>query len=188
MVSQEDIQKIKETTEEFLQKMTIPFTLVRVAQSAPAESKPKRRFTIVELAKELGGFGSNSNADAPKEEVADSVAINIQLPEAQFLIGQGGQTLVEFQHILKMVLRKKILQRFYVDVDISDYKKKKVLYIQQLTNDVADEVAGKKEKKALPPMSSYERRVVHAELAKRSDIISESEGLGENRRVVIKPK
>ena len=37
-------------------------------------------------------------------------------------------------------------------------------------------------------MSSYERRIIHTELSQRSDIITESQGDGFDRHVVIKPK
>jgi len=37
------------------------------------------------------------------------------------------------------------------------------------------------------PMSPYERRIVHMELAKNESVKTESIGDGEDRRVVIKP-
>jgi spoIIIJ-associated protein len=39
----------------------------------------------------------------------------------------------------------------------------------------------------LRPMSPYERRLVHMELAENEKIKTESTGEGEDRRVVIKP-
>jgi spoIIIJ-associated protein len=37
-------------------------------------------------------------------------------------------------------------------------------------------------------MSAYERKIIHAELADRSDVITESQGNGAERHIVIKPK
>jgi spoIIIJ-associated protein len=39
----------------------------------------------------------------------------------------------------------------------------------------------------LPPMSSFERRLVHLALVDEAGVKSESEGEGDHRRVVVKP-
>ena len=122
---------------------------------------------------------------------ADSVIlVDVKADEPQFLIGERGQTLSEIQRLLRAVLRKKAgsLEPFYVDVDINDYKKKKAEYLKEVAQPAADEVAITKREKELPPMSSYERRVIHTELALRTDIATESIGQEPERRVKIKPR
>ena len=52
---------------------------------------------------------------------------------------------------------------------------------------VADESAIKHQAKELPPMNGFERRVIHLALSERQDVITESRGIGEERRVVVKP-
>jgi len=89
---------------------------------------------------------------------------------------------------LRMILNKSLQKVFYLNLDINDYKKKKVEYLKFLAKDSADEVSFSKEEKVLLPMSSYERRIIHTELSQRSDIITESQGDGFDRHVVIKPK
>jgi len=37
-------------------------------------------------------------------------------------------------------------------------------------------------------LSPYARRIIHMELSKRDDIRTESIGMGEQRRLVVKPK
>ena len=110
------------------------------------------------------------------------------LEEPQVLIGQGGRTLFEVQRAIRMILNKKLKKIFYLDLDINEYKTKKTEYLKSLAKDLADQVALTKETKILFPMPSYERRVVHKELSKRSDIISDSQGDGEDRHIVIKAK
>ena len=117
----------------------------------------------------------------------NSVGVKIQLNEPQFLIGQNGQTLLEFGRVLKIILNRKLAKVFYLDLDINNYKKKKNEYLQYMERDLADEVAATKEKKIMAPMSSYERRIIHAELSGRQDIITESQGDGVERCVVISP-
>ena len=122
------------------------------------------------------------------EEGQDAVSLSVILDEPQVLIGQGGQTLFEIQRILRMMLNKKLQKVFYLDLDINEYKSKKVEYLKNLAKDLADQVSLSKETKILFPMPSYERRILHKELGQRTDIISESQGEGEERHIVIKPK
>lgn len=122
----------------------------------------------------------------PTESV---LPINLKSPEPQLLIGERGETLYEIQHLLKMILKRKITiaEPFFVDIDINDYKKKKISYLKEMARSIADEVASTKKEKTLPQMSSYERRIVHMELADRQDIATESVGEEPERKVVIKP-
>ncbi len=116
------------------------------------------------------------------------VNISLILNEPQILIGEKGQTLFETQRLLKIILNKKLQKVFYVNLDINDYKKKKTEYLKEIAKDLANEVAITKKEKVLVPMSSYERRVVHAELSERSDVITESSGQGFERHIIIKAK
>jgi len=116
-----------------------------------------------------------------------TLPIDLKTEEPQILIGQGGQTLSEIQHLLKAILRRKIEENFYIDLDINDYKKKKIDYLKEMARGLADEVALTKEEKILPPMPAYERRIIHLELAGRSDVTTESIGKEPERQLVIKP-
>jgi len=116
-----------------------------------------------------------------------TIPINLKTEEPQILIGEGGQTLLEIQHLLKAILKRQIPESFYIDLDINDYKKKKNEYLKEMARSAADEVALTKKEKILAPMPAYERRIIHLELAGRADVISESQGEEPERRVVIKP-
>ena len=122
-------------------------------------------------------------------QTEQTLPINLKADEPQILIGERGQTLAEIQHLLKAILRRKIEaeEAFYIDLDINDYKKKKNEYLRELARSVADEVSLSKKEKILGPMPPYERRVIHMELAGRSDVVSESIGEGPERRVGVRP-
>jgi len=81
--------------------------------------------------------------------------INLKTSEPQILIGQSGQTLAEIQHLLKAILKRKIKEPFFIDLDISDYKKKKIEYLKEMAKSAADEVSLSKKEKWLPPMPAY---------------------------------
>ncbi len=117
-----------------------------------------------------------------------TLPINLNTLEPQILIGENGQTLNEIQYLLKLILRKKIQEPFFIDLDINSYKKKKSDYLKEIARSAADEVSLMRQEKILPPMSAYERRVIHLELANRSDVMTESLGEEPERRIVVKPK
>ncbi len=128
MISQNDLEKIKKTTREFFQKMTLDVEI---------EFLPQR--------------GDST------------IPINLKLEEPQILIGEGGQTLTEIQHLLKIILRRKLAveEIFYIDLDINNYKKKKIDYLKELSRSIADDVALSKKEQELVPMPAYERRIIH---------------------------
>lgn len=118
-----------------------------------------------------------------------TLPVNLKTEEPQILIGEGGETLMEIQHLLKAILRKKIErgERFYLDIDINDYKKKKTTYLKEMAKESAEEVVLTKKEKILPPMSAYERRIIHMELADNPNIVTESTGEEPERSVAIRP-
>lgn len=117
----------------------------------------------------------------------ETLQVNLTSNEPQILIGEKGSILVQVQRLLKGILNRKIGKFFYIDLDINDYKKKKIQYLKEMAKEAADKVALTKEERALSPMPAYERRVIHLELADRADVTTQSIGREPERRVVIKP-
>jgi len=125
-------------------------------------------------------------------EKEGTIPINLRTEEPQILIGEGGQTLAEIQHLLKVILKRKlaslpIAESFYINLDINNYKQKKYEYLKELAFSTADEVALSKKEKTLAPMPAYERRIIHLELANRQDVTTESIGQEPERRIIISP-
>ncbi len=115
--------------------------------------------------------------------------INLETQEPRILIGERGETLFEIQHLLKTILKRKIgiKEPFYLDLDINDYKRKKITYLKETARTLAQEVVLTKKEKVLPVMPAYERRIIHLELASDPNVTTESIGQGPERRVVIRP-
>jgi spoIIIJ-associated protein len=116
------------------------------------------------------------------------IKINIRVEEPKLLIGERGNRLMETQRILKLLILKDIKEPFFVDLDINDYKSKKNEALRELAKEIADDVALSRKKRILEPMTPYERRIIHLELDKREDIITESTGEEPHRKIVISPK
>ncbi len=113
--------------------------------------------------------------------------IKIKTKEPKILIGHSGQTLFDIQHLLNIISRRKTTAvDFHVDLDINDYKEKKIEYLREMARSLADEVMLTRKEKELAPMPAYERRIIHIELSKREGVETESLGEGLERRIVIK--
>lgn len=88
-------------------------------------------------------------------------------------------------HIIQMVARKNQAKTFFLD--INNYRRDRENIIAELARAAAKRVAATKEQVSLPAMNSYERRLVHVELAIHPDVMTESIGAGKDRYVIIKP-
>lgn len=128
------------------------------------------------------------DAETLQQEGSEAVNLNVKLDEPQILIGQQGQTLFEIQRLLRMIANKKLDKVFYLNLDINNYKSQKADYLKDLAKSAADQVALTKKEKDLPPMLPYERRIVHAQLSQRADVLSESCGQGADRHIVVRPR
>ena len=127
-----------------------------------------------------------------REEIDDrnskALIVSIYTPEnAKFIIGKNGQNLRSLEQVLRAMFAKKITDASSLIVDINDYRKLRKLYVADLAKQAVTRVRSTQKAEALLPMSTYERRIVHMELASCPDIATESIGEDPNRRIVIKP-
>lgn len=126
-----------------------------------------------------------------KEEIDDknskSLLVSIYTPEnARFLIGKDGQNLKSLEHVIRAMFIKKMNDLASIVLDVNDYKKSRSSYIVDIARQAVMRVRSTQKAEALLPMSSYERRIVHMELASYPDIATESIGADPQRRIVIK--
>lgn len=102
------------------------------------------------------------------------------------LIRENLPSLVEnFNHLLQLVARKENIEAIFLD--INNYRKERENLIIELVRASARKALATKEEVPLPAMNSYERRIVHMELAAHPDLTTESYGKGKARYVIIKP-
>ncbi|OHA64405.1 MAG: hypothetical protein A2842_00765 [Candidatus Wildermuthbacteria bacterium RIFCSPHIGHO2_01_FULL_48_25] len=123
-----------------------------------------------------------------REDEEGAVQVLIDAGEPQIFIGEQGQTLLEIQHLLRLMVRKKLGEAPLLVLDINEYRKSRETYLRELANTTADEVALLKKEKELSAMSAQDRRIVHVVISERQDVVSESVGEEPERRIVIKVK
>ena len=86
------------------------------------------------------------------------------------------------------MLANKLTNEVLVNLDVENYKEKKLKSIEFLAKKITREVSKTKVETKMDSMNSYERRVVHNLLANNKYVYTESIGEEPNRCVVIKPK
>ncbi|OHA48721.1 MAG: hypothetical protein A2806_01180 [Candidatus Terrybacteria bacterium RIFCSPHIGHO2_01_FULL_48_17] len=117
------------------------------------------------------------------------IEVKIQASEgAGALIGEQGQGLAALEYMLRrIVLRDAGEQAPRLTLDVNGYRAERAKIVRQRARDAADEVRYSKSQYIFEPMSAFERRLIHLELAARGDVVTESQGEGRDRRVVIRP-
>lgn len=141
--------------------------------------------TIEDLLEKMG-FSVEITLEKNGEEEKDIIC-NIKTEESSFLIGQYGTNLQALQHIARVLVRKLTDEKVNFTLDVNEYKKNKNISIIALARSSAQQALQEKRAVVLRPMSPYERRLVHMELSKSSDVVTESIGEGEDRKIVVKP-
>lgn len=122
------------------------------------------------------------------EETTDTVCLNIEGDDLGILIGRRGQTLSCLQYVVRLIVgqQKKIWKPIIIDVE--GYKQRRYEALHVFARQMAEQVSAKNMSFTLEPMPAYERRIIHIALVDHPDVVTESIGQGESRRVVILPK
>lgn len=110
---------------------------------------------------------------------------SIFIYEGEQLIADHLPEFVEsVNHLVGVVAQKRDDQP--VLFDINNYRKERERLLNQLARAAARKAVATGEEVTLPPMNSYERRLIHVELAAHPEVITESQGIGKERRVIVR--
>lgn len=127
-------------------------------------------------------------ADVIVNQEEDVVSIELKTEETGILIGYHGETLEALQLILSLAISKKLGAFQRITIEIGDYRKNRADYLLQLVAHTKEQVLSKNQAMSLPYLKSWERREVHMILQDDPDVVSESQGEGRDRTLVISPK
>jgi spoIIIJ-associated protein len=122
-----------------------------------------------------------------EDDEEGSMTFEIEGQDAGLLIGRRGETLQALQFLIRMVTNRQLGRKAYVVIDIEDYRERRVQMLRRLARRTAGRVSSSGRDDSLEPMSPAERRIVHMALAGHPEVRTESEGEGNQRRVVIFP-
>src|SRR3989344_4304170 len=141
------------------------------------------------------GYETSVNIFSNEKDQSLKVVAVSSNEDLSALIGKNGQNIKAVEHVIKLLYFKKTKllntslspKPFSFMVDINDYRKLRVQQVVEKALEVANRVKVSKKAEALDPMSSYERRLIHVELASHPDLETESIGEEPERRAVIRP-
>lgn len=88
-------------------------------------------------------------------------------------------------HLIQLIAQKNKEEGVFID--INNYRRERENLIVELARAAARKALATKEPIPLPAMNSYERRIVHVELAAHPEVQTESKDEGRDRYVVVKP-
>lgn len=112
----------------------------------------------------------------------------IQSNQNALLIGREGRTLRGLQYLIRNYLSTFVQFQVLVSLDIANYHENHKRQLEILATKTAKEVARTGIEVKLDAMNAYDRRIIHTKLSEWRDVATESEGEGEERALVIKPK
>ncbi len=146
-------------------------------------SKIKIQKTALNL---IGHFDSEAKVEI--ETVEEVYRLNIESELAPMLIGRRGQNLQALEHVLRLMIAKEAEEFLPLSLDIAGYKVMREKEITEIAKELAQKVLTSGEEDILPPMNSFERRLVHMALAEIEGIQTDSEGEEPYRKIIIRKK
>ena len=158
---------------------------VRLSLNQTSEEESKVLAIAEELTKKMG-----LNVDVFVEETEEGFSCNITGRDAALAIGKHGDCLESIGYLINQIYNKGKAHAEYkrISVDSDNYRARREGTLVILAKKMASKAIRENHNVKLEPMTSYERRIIHATLADNSKVETESQGNEPNRFVVIKLK
>jgi spoIIIJ-associated protein len=119
----------------------------------------------------------------------DPLTLNVRMDDGLgLLIGRRGETLASLQLLVNLIVSHRIKHRQRIVVDVENYRLRREENLRQLAFRVAQQVRQSRRAIPLEAMPPNERRIVHMALSESQDVMTHSEGEGDQRRVIISLK
>jgi spoIIIJ-associated protein len=116
------------------------------------------------------------------------IALEVDGEDLGILIGRRGETLAALQYILRLIVAHQEKARVPLTVDVEGYKQRRYGSLRELALRMAQQAVSTRQSRTLEPMPADERRIVHLALSVNPDVVTQSVGEGELRKVVIMPR
>jgi spoIIIJ-associated protein len=97
------------------------------------------------------------------------------------------ETVEALQELTRLAVQAKTNSFSRLILDVGGSRQARVNELTKIAQRAIDKVTGSNEAYALKPMSSYERKIIH-DLVSEAGLVSESEGEGRDRHIVVKPQ
>ena len=112
--------------------------------------------------------------------------VEVTAGELGALVGDDGKVLDALQELARLAAAQATGQRSRLMLDIAGFRLARRRELEALAQTAIDEVKETGEPVRLAAMNAFERKVVH-DVVTNAGLVSESEGVDPDRRIVIKP-
>jgi spoIIIJ-associated protein len=119
---------------------------------------------------------------------SDVVKLNVTGADLGILIGRRGQTLDSLQYLTNIVANRHSSRHLRIVLDAEQFRERRKQTLEALSDRMATKVIRSRKEIMLEPMTSQERKIIHAWLQSNPDVRTYSQGDEPNRRIVIAPK
>ncbi len=143
---------------------------------------------ILERLMEHLGFDVRVDVETGETSRLNVVADDAEKESLGALIGRKGERLSALQHLVNLMLSKKMGAWTRVLVDVEDYRGRRERQLHELADRAAARVVETGKMLQLEPMSALERRWIHLSLRDNPSVATQSIGEEPNRRVVLVPR
>ncbi len=126
------------------------------------------------------------SAEFTLNEEDGAILIRLETGEPGVLIGHHGRSLEAIQIILGQLIYKKLGQWVRIVGTVGDYRERRNEQLKELAQKTADRVIETQSEMILTDLTPAERRIVHMTLSEHPQVMSESQGEGRNRRLIVK--
>ena len=138
----------------------------------------------------MSGLASAFGVTAETTVDVDGSDIDVRVTgsELGLMVGPGGRTLLAVQDLARVASQRRLGDHdTRLRIDIAAYREKRSEALSRFAVAVASQVVESGTPKALEPMQSADRKVIHDALASVEGVTSRSEGDDPARRVIISP-
>lgn len=188
-VNETEIPLLKEETEPEAPTAPPEAILEELVKEAPAETNER---AIQETKDYLQAIAKGMKIEDltithSQNQKGKQVSFYLESEKVAMLIGKRGNTLNSLQQLAQLVANKYSNQFMMVELDAENYRERRQETLEQLADRMADKAIRTGGRVQFEPMPSYERKVIHQALSRRTDIDTYSEGKDPNRYLVIEP-
>jgi len=121
------------------------------------------------------------------ESSPDEINLEIVGRDVGRVIGKKGQVLSALQYLVNRVTNRPGLPRRHVVLDAEGYRHRRETTLATMARRLGEQAVKEGKIITFEPMSPRDRRVVHLALAKFPNVVTKSDGEGDERRVRIIP-
>jgi spoIIIJ-associated protein len=134
----------------------------------------------------VSAFGLTGTVDL--REDGDDLELTVSGNDLGLMVGPRGNTLLAIQDLTRVASQRRLGDHdTRLRVDVGGYRERRREALSRFAMQIAEQVTASGEARALEPMPSADRKVIHDVLTDHATVVTRSEGDDPTRRVVIAP-